>query len=104
MEKTYVVAWGLAGVYDASGSKRFFLGIIRYSLKPGDTFSDYVVAVSKTSDPTEGLSFPSSHSSALPLPYLLTSPKSYPPMIYSRRQRDGRSQDLPHYKAGVLIT
>jgi hypothetical protein len=49
-------------VYDASGSKRFYVGVIRYSMKPGDTFSDYLVAVSKTSDPTEGallsLSFP----------------------------------------------
>eukprot|EP00884_Botryococcus_braunii_P006569 jgi/Botrbrau1/15913/Bobra.40_1s0095.1 len=41
-------------VYDASGSKRFYVGVIRYSMKPGDTFSDYLVAVSKTSDPTEG--------------------------------------------------
>jgi hypothetical protein len=47
-----------AGIYDASGSKRFYVGVARYESASTQTFNsdkaELVMAVSTTSDPTDG--------------------------------------------------
>jgi hypothetical protein len=91
-----------AGIYDASDSKRFFLGVTRNSRLNGVYISNFLVAVSKSSDPKEGeylpvwlfVNIPMNCGEEVITPMSICRPPHTPPHAHSRSSIGLVSQGL----------